>query len=863
MNDRLSFPVPGVHSQKQSQTGANIFRNYVPAANLYDEMCAASGEVRAHWQAFATALERLGAGEVRRRWAHAQRLIHENGIAYSAYGDPHGKTRPWQLDALPLLIPANEWQLVVAGLDQRARLLNLVLADLYGRQDLLRRGILPPEILFAHPNFRLPYHGQHASDGKFLHLYAADLGRSPDGKWWVSADRSEAPSGMGFALENRVVVSRMLPTIFRECHVQRLAPYFIELRETLRRIAPKHKDNPRVVILSQGPAHINYFEDAYLARYLGYTLVEAADLAVRGNQVMLKTLGGLLPVDVIWRRPNSEACDPLELDSHSSTGVAGLLQVVRGGNVAVVNSFGSGLVESPILMAFMPRLCQAFLGEELQLPGVATWWCGEPESLSIVLDKLDQLWVKHAFRRRGREREVAPRLNQMGRDQLLEMIKADPASFVAQERVVRSSAPLWSDASPRPAHVALRAYAVASTDSFIVMSGGLARTSETLESPEVSILAGEGSKDAWVLGTGPVEHVTLLQKQSEAVELHRGGEDLPSRVADNLYWLGRHIERVEAAARLLRTVTLRLTSETDLGSRADLPWLLRALAVQGQIDPGFAVAGIKDQLPAIEQALPSLVFNQDEIDSLRSMLNETYRLASSARDRLSIDSWRVVLRAHEEFQLPGTGSCDLTDLLNMTNQLIIDLSAFSGMVMESTTRSQAFRFLDFGRRLERAVQIIALLKNCFLSHGSIVSELVEAVLEVSDSLMTYRSRYRANLQLSAALDLLLTDETNPRSLAYQLAAINDHVDRLPRNPNSPGYATEQRLAMSMLHTVRMVDIQSICKSHRLGQHSELAELLEKIENQLPLISNAISHRYLVHAGPAQQLVDIVPAEATP
>ncbi len=611
------------------------------------------------------------------------------------------------------------------------------------------------------------------------------------------------------------------------------------------------------MILSQGPTHVNYFEDAYLARYLGYTLVEAADLAVRGGRVMLKTLGGLLPVDVIWRRPNSEACDPLELQRASPHGVAGLLQAVRNGNVAVVNSFGSGLVESPIFMAFMPRLCKALLDEELRLPGVATWWCGEPASLRFVLGKLDQLLVKRAFRRRGSELEAARELNQMDLGQLKEMIKADPTAYVAQERIARSSVPMWSGGSPQPAHVAIRTYAVAHADSFTVMSGGLARTSEMLESLEVSLVAGEGSKDAWVLGSAPVEHVTLLSEQSEAVELRRSGEDLPSRVADNLYWLGRHIERVEAAARLLRSVTLRLTSETDVDSRADLPWLLRALAVQGQIDPGFAVEGFKEQLPAIEQALPALVFDRHEIDSLRFMMDETFRLAASVRDRLSIDSWRIVLRIQEKFPAPDSTSCDLTDLLNITNQLIIDLAAFSGMVMESTTRSQAFRFLDLGHRLERAVQVTALIKSCFLGNGRIHGELIEAVLEVSDSLMTYRSRYLANLQLAAALDLLLTDDTNPRSLAYQLVAVNDHIDRLPRNRLSPTYATEQRLAMSILHLVRMVDIETICESHTLGQQSELAGLLANIESQLPLISHAVSHRYLVHAGPSHQLVNLV------
>ena len=372
----------------------DLFANYHPPSNIYDEVFVRHGEPRRHWRKFLAELNRLDHDEFARRWEQSRQVVHENGIAYSAYGDPKDRPRPWELDPLPLLIPQAEWQGVAAGLRQRAQLLELVLADLYGAQRLITDGILPADVIFGHPGFRRPYHGVPPAGGKLVHSYAADLARAADGRWWVLADRSEAPSGVGFSLENRVVISRMLPTIFREANVQRLAPYFIALQETLQQLAMRHRDNPRIVLLSQGPTSQNYFEDAYLARYLGYTLVEGDDLAVRNNDVMLKTLSGLLPVDVILRRPNSEFCDPLELDGHGHLGSAGLLQAIRSGAVAVVNALGSGLVESPIFMAFLPQLCERLLGEPLVLPGVATWWCGQPESLALVLSRIDAMVIK-------------------------------------------------------------------------------------------------------------------------------------------------------------------------------------------------------------------------------------------------------------------------------------------------------------------------------------------------------------------------------------------------------------------------------------------------------------------------------------
>lgn len=833
----------------------SVFAGYSPPDGGYDEFFAAPNQMRPHWKRFAAAINRVGNDEMLRRWTQAKRLIHENGVTYGAYGDPLDKPRPWELDALPLLIQQSEWDNVAAGLRQRAQVLELTLADLYGPKKLIRDGVLPPEIIFAHPGFFTALHGVKPSLGRYLHNYAADLGRAPDGGWWLLADRTEAPSGAGYALENRVVQSRMLPEGFRACNVQRLAAYFRALRETCHKIATRHKDNPRIVLLSQGPSSENYFEDAYLSRYLGYTLVEGADLTVRDRCVWLKTLGGLYPIDVILRRPNTVDCDSLDLPSSSASAIPGLVDAAVAGNVAITNPLGCGLVESPIFMAHIGALCKTLLGEDLRLPSVATWWCGNPQSKDYVLANLDRLVIKRAFRQRGHERQVTEQLKRLPNAQLVEQIKAQPGDYVGQERVVRSTMPNWGGGNVSAAYLAMRAFMITSGDSYEVLHGGLARTSTELGSLEMSLVSGEGSKDIWIQAKEPPQHDSLLMGRHDPVKLRRSGDDLPSRVADDIYWLGRQVERADSAARLLRAVTMRLTSESSSHMRSELPMLLRTMADQGQIEPGFVVDGIREQLPAIEESLPISTFDATASGSLRSMLAATYSTASRVRDRLSADSWRILVRIDEQFRAPESGTWDLTDLLNMSNELIVDLVAFIGMMSESMTRTQAFHFMDLGLRIERATQTTSLLSNCFAMGQEITGEMLEALLQVCDSLMTYRYRYLSNLNYVPVLDLLFTDETNPRSVLYQLLRIKDHVDRLPRTEAQPT-SGEQRMLLAALYAVRMLDIEAIGEKHSHGDRSELIEVFDQLAVHLPQLSQAITNKYMVHAGPARLLTSI-------
>lgn len=834
----------------------SLLADYQPLDGSFDEVVQPDGEIRPHWKRFVEQLFANGLQTVSQLWEAGQRLIHENGTTFLAIDESGRRQRPWQLDAIPLLLPAQEWTSLTDALAQRAALLNAILQDVYGSQELIRKRLLPAEFAFANPRFLRPLHHLRVPENRYLHHYAADLARAPDGKWWVLGDRTSSPAGSGYALENRIVTSRMMPELFRKSRVERLAPYYKALQESLKQSAQQARENPHVVLLTRGSASAEYFEDAYLSRYLGYTLVEAGDLAVRDNRVMLKTLGALVPIDVILRRPLDEECDPVELKGDSLFGVAGLLEVIRAGNVSIANALGSGIVESPMLIPFLPALARHLLGEDLRIPTVATWWCGTPKARSHVLANLDSLVIRSAFHR-GREHTIDPsKMNEEEKTQLAAAIEHHPEAYVGQETVRRSTAPVWEADGLKPWHVALRSFLVAKSDgAYSALPGGLVRMSASSQQLDHSMSSGDRSQDAWILADRPVTHFSLLSPPDETIRPRRGGSELPSRVAENLFWFGRYVERIDGTVRLLRSIFSRLTSETDYSDIPEMPMLLRCLAALGQIEPGFVLEGISDQLPLIDHALPDAIFNEDEDRSLISSVLHMRRMASLVRDRISLDLWRIVNRIEQSIEY-GQRTRTSGDVFAMLNQLVLGLSAFGGLVADSMTRSLGWRFLEIGRIIERVLHVAVLVRSAIVDQETPVIPLLEAALEVGDSLMTYRSRYLASLHPAPVIDLLLLDETSPRSIAFQLADLNDHVARLPRDPGDPTRAPYERIAMTQLHSIRMADVEQL--AHTKSGKQQLDRLLTRLTEQLPKLGEEISHRYLIHAGAPRQFVPSQP-----
>jgi uncharacterized circularly permuted ATP-grasp superfamily protein/uncharacterized alpha-E superfamily protein len=813
---------------------------------FYDEVLGSGKQIRPHWQPLAEALTSMGHAGLERRWREGQRLIHDNGITYNVYSDPESTSRPWPLDPVPLMMDPAEWKTIEAAVIQRAMLFNSILADLYGPQRLLREKMLPAELVFPNPAFLRPCWGIQPQGGVFLHMYAADLARSPDGQWWVLADRTQAPSGAGYALENRLVTTRVLPDVFRASHVRRLANFFQTYRDALQRLVPANRENPRIVLLTPGPYNETYFEHAFLARYLGYTLVEGGDLTVRDSRVFLKTLGGLLPVDVIVRRQDDQFCDPLELRRDSMLGVPGLVQAVRSGHVAIANALGSGLAESPAYAAFLPRLSRLLLNEELKIPTVATWWCGQEEPLKYVLDHLGRLVLKPTFPGTRGDPIFGAALSGKEREALLDKVRADPGRYVAQERVALSTVPVWEDGPLHQRHMVVRVYAVPSGGSYAVMPGGLTRVSTSLDSMVVSIQRGGGSKDTWVLGDGPAPPFSLLRPATNPLDVSRATFDLSSRVADNLFWLGRYTERVEAAIRVTRAILSRFFQEEDATRAAGLNAGLEILAALGYI-PG-------ERPSAAEQEVLAMVYDPAASHSLAWSIHQVRRVAWLLRDRISVDAWLILNQLDQQFSTqPPSEEFRVSAAQDRMNHAIFTLSAFGGLVMESMTRGDGWRFLDIGRRLERAIQMVELLRNGLAADSVHGVGVLEAILEMADSSITYRSRYLTSVQVDLVLDLLLVDEANPRSIAFQLARLREHISELPASKTSTRRPPEERLALSLLNSVQLIDVRELERGGERASVQERDALLEELVTDLSLLSDTLTRAYFSHAAQSRRL----------
>ncbi len=796
---------------------------------------AADGSLRPHYQRLASTLNRLGPNGLAACADQARRSIAENGVTYNVYGDPRGMDRPWEFDPVPFVIPPHEWAALEKGLTQRARLLNAVLSDLYGPQRLLKEGILPPGIVLGNPGYQFACHGIRPPDDLWLRLYGVDLARGPDGRWWCFADRTQAPSGSGYVLENRIVLSRSLPDDIRDLQVQRLSTFFRIFRDNLSRSAPPHPrpEGPRIVLLTPGPMNETYFEHAYLSRYLGFPLVEGGDLTVRDRRVFIKTLEGLQPVDVILRRVDDGFCDPLELRQDSFLGVPGLLEAMRAGNVCVANPIGSGLAESPALLAFLPALCRKLFGEELLLPNTATWWCGQRKEREHVLANLDTFLIKSAFSDRASVPIFPATLSASERSALVDRIHKTPQYFVGQEKITLSEAPIWTGRELAPRPIALRVYLAAAREGFIVMPGGLTRVSVSPSIPIVSMQSGGGSKDTWVLSDGPVQHQSLLVPNGTR---HRGSErtinELPSRVADNLFWLGRYAERAEIVVRILRVLITQLTEDTTVENPITAGLLLRLLVPLEILDaaPEFAQSH--------DRAALDLLFQKAQPGGLISCIGNLRSAAWKVRDRLSLDTWRILTELQQELPTEGTLS-ELDDALIVLNRLVRSLSAFAGMVMENMTRGHGWRFLDLGRRLERTSALLVLVRGT-LQEDPEGRHLLMPLLDIADSAMTYRRRYFAHAQTDAVLDLLLREKENPRSALFQVLSINEHLAYLPAMLGRHDPGLKQRLTAALASQLRLLDCAAPA--------AQLTENLDEITQSLHQLSDRIAHVYFSHAG---------------
>ncbi len=752
-----------------------LLSNYRTLFGGVDELLTADGRMRPVWQGFIDMLDALPDEELAARYARAHQYMRDAGVYYRAYDERSGPgEREWPLSPLPVLIDEDEWAQIGKGLVQRVELLERVAADVYGRNELVRDGLLPPELIAANPEFLRPLVGISPRSGHFLHFCAFELGRGPDGRWWVLGDRTQAPSGAGFALENRVATIRAFPDLPDDVHLHRLAGFFRQFRDGLLELADGQLG--QIGVLTPGANNETYYEHAWLARYLGFLLLEGEDLTVRDGQLRVRTVSGPQPVSVLWRRLDSAFMDPLELRGDSWIGTPGSVGAIRAGSVCMANALGSGVLETRALQAFLPGICQALTGEDLQLPGIATWWCGQDTAREEVIEQIDRMMIGPAYSTRLPYEDteatlLGARLDPDDRRQLLQRLRHHGAQWVAQEAVTLSTTPVPIDGRLEPRPFVLRAFAARTPNGWTIMPGGFARIGAQVDTRAIAMQLGGQAADVWVVSREAVRQDSLMHA-GDSVQ-RREATTLPSRAAENLLWLGRYIERSEAVARILRAYHVRLAE--DLG---DQP--LPLLDVLGGL--------LADQDVDVAEAIPAGL--------LRSLDGATTS-AGRIRDRFSPDGWAALhdlsTTAHR-FALRVKPGDDATRAVTV---LLRKLAGFSGLLHENMFRSTGWRFLDIGRRIERAIQltgVLALLRDEEAPPG-----LQQAVLEIGDSVMTHRNRYGVNAGPLSVIDLLALEPNNPRSVIFQIEQLRSELGLLPTGGLPPGMPAFVKQVMR-LHT---------------------------------------------------------------
>ena len=844
----------------------SLVQQHATAAIRYDETLHTDGTMLPEWQSLLDYVEGLSPEQRQQRERSIVQQMRANGLAYDPENLLADSGRPWELDLVPMLFDQTSWDNLTRGLNQRARLKQALYRDIYGEQNLLKNGVIPPAMLYSHRSYLRDLVDADAlqPNTTVLPMVSCDVSRSPSGSWLVVDDVCQYPAGIGYALENRVVLSRVLHSNFKEYRVRRIAAYFRQLQ---KQIHGSDTVANRCVLLGYPPGHPHYFEFAWLAKYLGYPLVETADLTVRDDHVFIKTITGLQMVDVILRLIDDDEIDPLIIGNRSNHGVPGIVEVARRGGVRILNPMGAGVLDNPAFNSVLDDICNALLGEPLMLQSPPTYWLGDNDQLQHVLSNFDQL----LFRQVDSLSELNDPLlmTDLEKQKLTDQVKLTPSLYVAQERIDRSVAPGLLNAQFVQKQITIRTFHIAcdhttANDSYESMPGGLCLLDNISGGSRPAIEALTGSKDVWILSDQEVIEDTLLNAHIDATHFEPHDGALPSRVAENVFWLGRNSERVECTLRLLRSILQQLLDEDrsldqSLASPA-MQCMLRSLTVATGTTPGFTGKGGSKKLTQPGSELISMLQEIRRYGTLANSLQLWQNSASSVSDRLSSDQLRIFTRlsdlqtALSQLQL-DEGICTDKNALGKTIQLLDDLLittvAGIGLEHENVTHTDVWQFAMLGRRIERAHQISATV-NTVMSSERENQRVLESLLRLFDSVMTYRSRYRSGLDNRPVLQLLLLDEVNPRSLAYQFKCIQELIDGIPGRRRSGNLDPMSRLAVAGLSRVRLADPQALLTEHNDARQN-LSRFLEELQKLPASMADAITAQYFTHTEKRQDV----------
>ena len=846
----------------------------LPAAGHFDELrgaAAADSELTAAWQQFFDNVADTGAAELNQRAISLARQIRDNGVTYNVYADEGGPQRPWSLDLFPLLIEPENWQQIEAGILQRVRLLEQVMADVYGPQLLLRQGWLPPALVQGHPGYLRAMHGVKPVGGTHLHIAAFDLARGPDGNWWVVGQRCQAPSGFGYLLENRIAIASQFPQAFATLPVQRLAATYRALMESMKKMSPAG-DDLHLALLTPGPYNETYFEHAYLARYLGLTLVEGCDLLVRDERLYLKTLKGLVPVHGLLKRVDDEYLDPLELRADSTLGVPGLMQAIRAGHVLVANAPGSAFLESPALLGFLPALSRHLLGEELMLPALPTWWCGERSAMEEALPLLPECTIKATYPGSpllpGLDGLPGHALAAREIDEWAGRIVRQSDDYTVQGSVPLSQMPTWqADATDKNAgqmlarSVMLRVFVVSDgPHSWRVLPGGLARIAGATGAT-ASMQGGGSSADVWALTRGAIDETSLLQPHLTPAALTQRKRLVTSRAAENLYWLGRYAERTENAIRLAR-LTLECLNGEEQSSPPLLDWLGKMALANTLVLPG--VPSPTQARRVFERSLIASLGSSDGATSVGYYLRALRMTGSVVRERLSQEHWRVMVRAEEELFTRCSAHAAQGDYSSLMALQVLKntsdhMAAITGAQTDRMTRDDGWRLLSIGRHIERLGFLAASLLAGFQTGSVHTAGGFEAMLALFDGTITFHAQYQQSRDLVALIDLLVLDRENPRSLAWVAHTLRGRLAKLagaaPDEMGNLSLRVPDPAGWSLAHLCEAQPLAGAEASQAdaaPGYFFALNDLLLQCTAAAFNVSNEISATYFTHSGETNQ-----------
>lgn len=839
------------------------FQNYFSEFKEFDEVVKRDMSINPKWTKLLNNFSKIGYQNLKEKQDELNWLMEENGVTYNVYNDPNGLHRAWDLNIVPFVIHESEWESTVErGLKQRAELLNLVLKDIYGERELFKNGIIPQEVVFAHRGFLRQCDQIQYKTSKNLQIYSADLARGSDGRIWLVNDRTQAPSGMGYALENRHALNSVLPNIFEDINVKQPLSFFNDLKQMLFDAATQNKSNPNIVILTPGPHNETYFEHAYLASFLGYPLVMGSDLVVRNGKLWLKTLKKLKQVDVVLRRIDDVFMDPLELKEDSYLGVAGLLEVVREQQVAIVNPIGSGILENAGLIPFMNAICQHFFKEDLILPQIASWWCGQKKEMDYVFKHLKNLVVKRIDRSSRENIFFCEFLDEKTLTELKNEISLAPYLFVAQEKISFSTAPNFMDDTLEPRKVLCRTFAIANKDSYSIMPGGLVRVAAERENLFISNQRGGISKDFWIISDQNQKPLRNYAWDSSSNNHVSDINDLSSNIAENLFWSGRYLGRALVTARYLRAVLNRMGEEQFNTRQSDfdsLTILYQSITNITSTFPGFVGEGSKELLKNPLKEIISLVIDGNRSGSLAQTMNSFNNSYYSLRSLWSKDMWRVFDAMKKQWKkLLENKDLTVNELTKFLDRIITRLIAFMALIEESILVNQGLLLYFIGLQIEKAMMHVEKCRATlvFNYEEQIQYEILESFLNSSESLNIYRYSYRSYLSVENVIKLILLDTDYTKSLAYQIKRIEKDVNRMPYSEGINTIAACKEKILKAQNKMNAFNIEALLKLNDDSLiRQNLDDALAEISDLLHQTAMEISNTYFNHSYTQNQLTN--------